>query len=130
MKCEEELYIKELDKYILATFENKKNENIKPIYCTNTFNYDRINFDLQIRTRKQGDKIALFGDKEKTKLIQKSIKDFFIDKKIPVSERDKIPLLAEGNRILWIIGFRASDYFLADIKDKNTITVTLGGKKE
>jgi tRNA(Ile)-lysidine synthase len=31
-----------------------------------------------------------------------------IDEKIPAAERDRVPLLADGNHILWIVGYRIS----------------------
>ena len=34
-----------------------------------------------------------------------------IDEKIPRQERDKILLLAEGHHILWIVGYRISEYY-------------------
>lgn len=71
---------------------------------TKSFDYDKIRGNLQIRTRCEGDRIFL--DKGSKKL-----KKFFIDEKIPKDKRSQIPLLAEGNRILWIIGYRYSDAY-------------------
>lgn len=71
---------------------------------TKSFDYDKIKGNLQIRTRCEGDRIFL--DKGSKKL-----KKFFIDEKIPKDKRSQIPLLAEGNRILWIIGYRYSDAY-------------------
>ena len=34
-----------------------------------------------------------------------------IDEKIPEKERDRIPVLADGDHILWVIGYRISDYY-------------------
>ena len=39
------------------------------------------------------------------------MKRFFIDEKIPEAIRSEIPLLADGNHILWIIGYRISEYY-------------------
>ena len=38
----------------------------------------------------------------------KKLKDYLIDRKIPVEERDQLWLLADGSEILWIIGDRIS----------------------
>ncbi len=54
---------------------------------------------LQLRTRLPGDAIRLNG-----LMGRKKIQDFFIDQKIPRDQRDRIPLLAAGNRILMIVG--------------------------
>lgn len=71
---------------------------------TKSFDYGRIENTLQIRTRCKGDRIYLSKGSKK-------LKDFFIDEKIPKESRDKIPLLADGNRILWVIGYRYSDAY-------------------
>ena len=34
-----------------------------------------------------------------------------IDEKIPREERDSIQLLADGSHILWIVGYRISEYY-------------------
>ena len=56
---------------------------------------------MQLRTRKAGDYIVVDSKGSKKKL-----KDYFIDLKIPREERDSILLLANGNEIVWIIGYR------------------------
>ena len=64
--------------------------------CTKYFNYDRIRGLLQIRSRRPGDRIALTG-------YNKKLKKELCDRKIPKNQRDKLPLLALGNDILWIM---------------------------
>ena len=34
-----------------------------------------------------------------------------IDEKIPGQMRDGIPLLADGSHIIWVIGYRISEYY-------------------
>lgn len=34
-----------------------------------------------------------------------------IDEKIPEDERDRIPVLADGDHVLWVVGYRISDYY-------------------
>jgi tRNA(Ile)-lysidine synthase len=41
----------------------------------------------------------------------KSVADFFIDSKVPRSERQRIPLLWSGERLVWIGGMRLDDRF-------------------
>lgn len=36
---------------------------------------------------------------------------FLIDEKVPREQRDQIVVLAEGNRILWVVGYRISEYY-------------------
>lgn len=66
--------------------------------------YYPVEFDwkgqkVQLRTRLPGDVIRLPGLGGRKKL-----QDFLVDQKIPREQRERIPLLAAGNRILVIIG--------------------------
>ncbi|MBP5242840.1 MAG: tRNA lysidine(34) synthetase TilS, partial [Clostridia bacterium] len=55
------------------------------------------------RTRREGDVFQKFGGGSK------KLKNYLIDKKIPVRERDKLVLLADGKEILAIIGGEISE---------------------
>lgn len=61
---------------------------------------DDIELPLLIRNRKNGDRIKPFGMNG-----EKKLKDYFIDKKVPLSERNKIPLFIGGNKIIWVGGY-------------------------
>lgn len=64
--------------------------------------YSRISLPLTIRNRKPGDVLKMpFG--------RKKLKDFFIDKKIPASRRDRIPVVLSGSEIIWIPGYYKAD---------------------
>lgn len=52
---------------------------------------------MVIRSRKTGDTIRLFGG-------TKSLKKLFIDEKIPAAQRDAIPVLADDEGVLAVIG--------------------------
>jgi len=65
---------------------------------------DKINPDLCIRTRQEGD--YLVAD---LKGSRKSISRYMIDEKIPKSKRDDILLLASGSEVYWVIGYRISE---------------------
>ena len=51
-----------------------------------------------VRTRRDGDRIRPLGGGDKL------LSDYFIDKKIDRPLRDEIPLVAAGNRVLWVCG--------------------------
>ena len=64
--------------------------------------YSRISLPLTIRNRKPCDVLKMpFG--------RKKLKDFFIDKKIPASRRDRIPVVLSGSEIIWIPGYYKAD---------------------
>ena len=70
---------------------------------TKWINCDRIKGNLLLRTRQDGDYIIVNDNGARKKL-----KDYFIDKKIPRDERNRIWLLARGSEIIWIVGYRLS----------------------
>lgn len=86
-----------------ANYEEKSLKFVENI-CTKFMDCDRIEDILTIRTRRPGDYLLVNKGQSKKKL-----KEYFIDSKIPVSERDGILLLAEGSHILWILGHRMGD---------------------
>ncbi len=57
-----------------------------------------------VRSRRAGDRFRPFGMSGTQKL-----KDFLISQKIPRSERDRIPLVVSGERILWVVGYRLAE---------------------
>lgn len=74
---------------------------------TNTayFDVNKINLKkLLLRNRREGDRFKPFGLRGTKKLS-----DFFIDRKIPRRLRDRVPLLVEGEDILWVVGIRRAD---------------------
>ena len=60
-----------------------------------------------VRFRQTGDYLLVkAGDGT---LRHKSLKEYMIAEKIPRQYRDKIPLLAAGSHVLWVIGYRISE---------------------
>jgi tRNA(Ile)-lysidine synthase len=98
---DEELVLPIIAKKIFSYHVDKKiPENV----CTKWIDYDKIKGDLQVRTWEQDDYIEISSSG-----IRKKLKRYMIDAKIPLSERHRIPLVADGHHILWIIGYRISD---------------------
>ena len=58
-----------------------------------------------VRTRCPGDYIILADGSHK------ALKRFMIDEKIPRQLRDQVPLLTDGSHVMWIIGYRISDFY-------------------
>ena len=83
----------------------KKGMEIPKNQYTKWFDYDRIKGALSVRTRESGDYLMIAGGKRKL------LKRFFIDEKIPEEKRASIPLLAEGSHVLWVMGYRTSEFY-------------------
>lgn len=71
-------------------------EQIPKNRCTKCFDYGKIDSELVLRHRREGDYMVI-GQGQR-----KSLHRILIDDKIPRSMRDSILLLADGSHILWI----------------------------
>lgn len=79
---------------------------------TKWFDYDKIVDGALWRYRRSGDKISINGGSQK-------LQDFFTKQKIPQQKRDKILLLADGDEIIWVVGYRISEkYKVSDATTK------------
>ncbi len=77
---------------------------------------DRVSLPIFLRPRKPGDRfrpLGLGGTKK--------VKDFFIDLKVPTSQRAQIPILCSKDHILWIVGHRLDDRVKVTSSTKRTI---------
>ena len=82
------------------------------------FDLDQLPQECIWRERKEGDKFTKFGGGTK------SVKDYLIDKKIPVYARD-MPLLASGKEVLLISGVEISEKIKVTAQTKRTVWVTV-----
>jgi tRNA(Ile)-lysidine synthase len=82
---------------------------------------DQVAFPLVVRSRIEGDRISVLGLNG-----SKKVKDIFIDDKVPPSQRDLIPILADATgRILWIAGLRRSKHALVTEKTRRILYMKL-----
>jgi len=91
---------------------------------TKYFDYDKINNCLTLRFRQSGDYLTINDQGQK-----KSLKEYFINEKVPSSIRARIPLIAEGNHILWAIGYRISAYYKVTSETKEILQMTIRRKE-
>ena len=67
---------------------------------------DRVAAPLVVRPRRPGDRFHPQGAPGTRRL-----KAFLIDRKVPVDERGRIPLVLSGEKIAWVVGHRIDDRF-------------------
>lgn len=111
-------YIPEINKKIIAKVERV--ENVPNKYEDNNkcfFDIEKTGEKIYVRNKKEGDIFEPSGMTGK-----KTLKKFFSDLKIDVTEREKIPIITNDDGIIWVVGFRSSKRFL---KDKNTKEVII-----
>ena len=73
----------------------------KKIAC---LDYEDLKPPLFVRPWKFGDRFIPLGLRK-----EKKLQDFFVDEKIPREKRKTIPILVDGERIIWIVGYRIDD---------------------
>ena len=56
---------------------------------------------------------------------KKALRRFMIDEKIPADKRDQVALLADGDHIMWIIGWRISNYYKIGPDTKRVLQVKI-----
>ena len=69
------------------------------------FDFDQVGERMWMRYRLPGDRFQPMGMKQTKKL-----QDFMVDAKIPRICRDSIPLLVSPKGILWVVGWRVSEW--------------------
>ena len=111
----------ESGKYMEFTvFSADKLERIEQKTYTKWFDYDKITNCLMVRNRQTGDYLTI-----NAKGARKTIKEYFIEEKVPRTERDSRILLADGQHILWVVGMRISEAYKVTEHTKNILQVTV-----
>ena len=81
---------------------------------------DKIVFPIILRYREDGDRFIPFGMENFKKL-----KNFFIDEKISLHDRDAIVLFTDVEKIFWVSGYRLDQRVAVSNETKNFLVVTL-----
>ena len=63
------------------------------------FDADAVRFPLTVRTRRPGDRIWPLGGRGSRK-----VQDALVDAKVPRAQRDALPLVVQGEEVIWIPG--------------------------
>jgi tRNA(Ile)-lysidine synthase len=81
----------------------------EPIAQPGNFAYidaSRLTLPLTVRFRQPGDRFHPYGAPG-----QKKLNAFFIDKKVPRGERDRVPVVLSGGEIVWVVGYQIAEPF-------------------
>jgi len=81
---------------------------------------DEIEFPLLMRRWKQGDYFQPLGMSG-----YKKVSDFFIDRKVPLHEKENIWLLCSGKKIIWIMGHRLDNRFKITPHSKRILKIKI-----
>ena len=111
-------------KFSIVDNSQKTKLNLKRNNYEKYFDFDKIQKEIIIRTRKDGDKIIPLG-----MTGSKKLKDIFINMKIPKEERDIIPIVCFDNKISWIVGLRVSDEYKVTSDTKKILIMNVKRKE-
>jgi len=82
---------------------------------------EKLLFPLTIRNWQTGDYFYPLGMNHKQKLS-----DFFVQQKVPLNQKSRIPVLVNGNQeIIWIAGFRLDDRYKVNSGTKKVVIFEL-----
>lgn len=115
----------EEEKWVFSLEKPQKNQFISEKTYTKWFDYDKIKNYPEIRRRRSGDYLEINQAHGRKKL-----KDFLIDRKVPVRERDELLLLADGSHIIWIPGIRISERYKVTKDTIQILKVQIYGGEE
>jgi tRNA(Ile)-lysidine synthase len=87
---------------------------------TGFFDKDILRFPMIIRNFRPGDAFKPLGVGGTQKL-----KKFFIDKKVPRSERIKCPILLSRGKIIWVVGHRIDESVKVMPSTRNVLKIEL-----
>ena len=111
--------IREIENGFLEEFKRSKTKYDEAV------DFDKISIPLMIRTRRPGDKFWPLGSPG----IQK-VKDFFINSKIPMLERDTVPIVTMNGQPIWIVGFRIDDRIRVTKGTRKLLIMKFEGTRE
>ncbi len=135
VRCYEGIYIREKEKTEKAEekplvhmriFEKSaESATFSQKNYTKWFDYAIISNTVKIRHREPGDYIVINKEGRTQKL-----KQYFINAKIPQELRDSIWLAADGNEIMWIVGYRQSQAYQITDHTKQILEISFYGGED
>jgi tRNA(Ile)-lysidine synthase len=104
----------------LEEMEKRAIEDMDISPWTVFLNADHLTYPLMIRNFLPGDRFVPLGMSG-----HKKLKDFFIDLKIPLKARGRIPILTCRNLPIWVCGLRIDDRFRITPDTRTILKVSL-----
>ncbi len=86
------------------------------------FDADKISGSLMLSSRREGDRFTFTNRK-----ITKRLKKLFNEMKIPVSDRDKIAVLRDGENIIWVEGVGVNAHYIPDESSEKIFVIKKDG---
>ena len=117
--------VPELGRVEFTVFSGGYSQNIPEKTYTKWFDYDKIISSVALRTKRPGDYLAI-----NKKMGHKSLQDYFVNEKVPREKRNHIYFLAEGSHVIWIPGYRISEYYKVTENTRKILQVCIWDKNQ
>jgi tRNA(Ile)-lysidine synthase len=101
-------------------FYRANEEKIRSSVYTKWLDYDKIEASLCLRTPQSGDLVRIGADGGCKKLTR-----VLMEAKIDVNERSLWPVVADGEKIVWVCGFRIGEEYKITEETRHVAEVTL-----
>lgn len=88
-----------------------------------TIDLNCLSFPLRIRFRRPGDAYRPLGMRGKKKLS-----DMFIDAKLPVHLKNRVPVILSQDQICWVAGFRIGEDYKATLSTEEVLVIEYKSK--
>ena len=99
-------------------FDYDESISISKKEYTKMIDYDKINSALCLRLPQPEDYIVISAEGGTKKLSR-----FFTSEKVERSRRGSVPVVADGNEIVWIVGFRLSERYKVTSETKRVMRI-------
>ena len=86
--------------------------------------WEKIQWPVMVRNIQSGDRFQPLGLRGTKKVAR-----FLMDRKIPRSQRDRIPIIFSGGEIVWIAGLEIGESFALREQSRQALRLKLGGVK-
>ncbi len=83
------------------------------------FDWRALHPPIEVRSRRPGDRISPRGMTGRRKL-----QDIMVDRKVPWTARDRVPIVADRDRILWVVGLAVSREAPVTDRTRETLLLT------
>ena len=101
-------------------FDRDESALIERKTYTKWFDYDKIINCVKVRNRRTGDYLTI-----NSRMDKKSLKDYLIDSKVAKEKRDSVPVIADDSHILWVVGYRISEYYKVSDTTKRILEISV-----
>ena len=115
--------------YYIYNFEKicvnklKTNGKINNLLFNSCFDYDKMNKHIIIRSRRDSDKMRIFG-----RNCTKTLKKAYNEQKIPRITRGKLAVISQDNDIIWAQNIGVSEKYALDENSVTAVKITVTEK--